>query len=98
MPGFAAAWVSVNVRTLGLLFAILATMGILFDLLFLLASSTIIAGIPFLATMGLVTDMVGAAVGLIGAGRMFQVEVRGKTQVIYGLVVGFVAEILVGLG
>jgi len=91
------AWVSVNARTLGLFIAILATMGILFDLLYLLASSTIIAGIPFLATMSLVTDMVGAALGLIGAGRMFQGEVQGKIQVIYGLAVGFVAEILVGI-
>ena len=97
---------NVNARTLGLVIAILAGLGLLFELIGLLGllslgaavAGTVFGGIVFLAVVGIVVDLAAAGLSLIGGWQMHQGRRDGKNLVIYGLVVGFIGEIVVGLG
>ncbi|HUY98354.1 MAG TPA: hypothetical protein VMW47_12180 [Verrucomicrobiae bacterium] len=97
---------SVNARTLGLVIAVLAGLGVLVEVVGLLGVLSLgvayaasgFAGIAFVAIVGLVLDLAAAVLSLTGGWRMSQGQASGKPLVIYGLAIGFAGEIVVGVG
>ncbi|MEO8897868.1 MAG: hypothetical protein ABI352_09485 [Candidatus Dormibacter sp.] len=96
---------NVNAKTLGLVLTILGVIGILLQLLGLIAIFGLCSGYAFggcgLPIIWLLGDLVGFAgiiLGTIGAYRMYQGNPQGKEWVIYGLLLGLLAAIITIIG
>ncbi len=97
---------NVNAKTLGLVIAVLAALGLLLEVVGLLGVLSLgfayaaagFAGIAFLAIVGLLVDLAAVVLSLVGGWRMWNGLASGKPLVIYGLAIGFVGEIVVGVG
>jgi hypothetical protein len=95
-----------NARTVGLIVAGLAALGILFGLAAigpLLSYGGLLAGyghpgVLFLAVVGVLVALVGAVVAVIGGWQMYRGSVAGKRLVIYALAIGFLGEVIYGIG
>ncbi len=91
--------IAVNAKALGAVIAVLSAISVLG----LLALGTYLArygggGIVFLAVVGVVIDLVAVVVALVGGWRMYHENPEGKKFVIYSLAIGFVAQIVQGIG
>ncbi|HVA20594.1 MAG TPA: hypothetical protein VNN74_00640 [Candidatus Micrarchaeia archaeon] len=108
-PGFAhnpPVKLNIDAKTLGLVIAVLSGIGVLLEAVGLLGVLSLgaayaaagFAGIAFVAVLGLAVDLAAALLGLVGGWRMAQANPTGKPLVIYGLALGFLGEIVVGIG
>ncbi|TMG33796.1 MAG: hypothetical protein E6H92_14200 [Chloroflexi bacterium] len=96
----------IDAKILGIIIAILSAIGViagLFGLLALLGFSALLAaagasGIVFLAWIGVLAGLVADVMSLLGGWQMYQGIADGKRLVIYGLAIGFVAQIVSALG
>lgn len=99
--------INIDSKILGIIIAILSGLAILFGLggLFallgvgaLLAVNAGLASLLPLAFIGLLVGLVSEVMSLMGGWQMYQGNAEGKRLVIYGLAVGFLAEIVYGIG
>ncbi len=96
----------INAKMLGIVIAILSALGILgalTALVALLGVGSILAaagfgGILALAYVGVLVGGAAEVMSLVGGWRMYQGNADGKRLVIYALALGFVAQIVTGLG
>lgn len=98
-PPFArTATFHANAKTVGLILAILAGIGLLFGLIGL-PFALALAGVIPLLVLSLIASLVGAALTGLGGYQMYREDQAGKRWVIYGLIVylvGIVFGILTG--
>ncbi len=97
---------NVNARTLGLVVAILAGIGLLLEVVGVLGVLSVgafyaaagFAGVAGVAFVGLAINLIATGMALAGGWRMSQGDGTGKPLVIYALAIGFLGEVVVGIG
>jgi hypothetical protein len=98
--------VNVNAKTLGLVLLILGAIGIIFDLIGLIAILGFCGtysiyggcGFPILWLLGDLVSFAAVILGTLGAYRMYQGNPQGKEWVIYGLLLGIVGSVITLIG
>ncbi len=98
--------VDIDAKVLGIIVAILSALAILFGLGALTALAGVgafLASVGFggflpIAYLGVLVSLAADVMSLIGGWRMYQGNAEGKRLVIYGLAIGFVGQIVSGIG
>jgi hypothetical protein len=92
---------NLDAKVVGIVLAILAGLGALLGLISLLGLLTLSAafgGIFIVALLGVLVNVIGDIICVIGGWRMYQGNAEGKRLAVYGIALAFVAEIIYAIG
>ena len=92
---------NLDAKVVGIVLAILPGLGALLGLISLLGLLTLSAafgGIFVVALLGVVINVVGDILCVVGGWRMYQGNPEGKRLAVYGIAIAFVAEIIYAIG
>lgn len=105
--------VNVNAKIYGLVIGILAALGALFGLFSLFATFSVSSSLDsfcatyggcathsavWLATIGALVSLIGSLLAAFGGFQMYQLQLRGRAMIVYGMLLGILGSILYLIG